>query len=159
MTTQPKPVTKSQVLKLARKRHGRAAGIEECKGAPTSDEREWRRRKLAELIAEAKEIDAKLAGRSWSAELKSIISATEFVCDVNGDSPSITQLSEALAHVKEFVSLSERKEEIIAERRSGALSTHVQRWRIYVDGGMFRHIREQADTLDELAEKLTKGTT
>lgn len=90
----------------------------------------------------------KRIGNHWDQLLK----AADFVCDVNGDSPSIDQLREAVAVSHRIVELTERYRELKEE--IPRLTPHSRRCEIVEDNTWCTTWLAGADTWAELCEEL-----
>ena len=146
--------TKSAALAAAKRKWGKRAYVEERRNAPTADERAANHARVREIIEQEKanEQAIKLLG-AWPGKLAE---AARFVVDVNGDEPSIPQLREAIEKVEELnVRIGDRR--AMREEREH-LPTHSKRWKAGivndVAGIGFSHVRADADTLEELIEKI-----
>ena len=141
-------MTARQVQKQARARWGERATLRENKRALGLREREAAHARLRAIHERIRDIDAELKAMppNW---LASFVSAARFVADVDGQEPSLTGL-------RTWLVVAERHAELLEERRDlrteqNGLGGHSKRWSVGVEDGMFRHVRAEADTLDELA--------
>lgn len=148
--------TKSEVLVLARKRYGPQAQVSENTRAMKPAERAKAEQRLTEIRARLAEIKDDV-GRS--VNIKGLMAAARFVVDVDGDDPSLPQLRTLLEEAERIVA-AQAEHKALRDEWNG-LGLHRQRWEVWhpytLPGlGRGRGIDTQANTLDELAEKLAK---
>lgn len=148
-------MTKRTIEAMIRKKYGKGAYLRENKRASSPEQREQGKVRLAEIRDRVVKIKAELA--QLQRHDKRLLIAASFVCDVNGDHPSIDQLREAVAESQRFADLSEERRELEAERSKLSGESCRFRWEACnvntVGGVQFCSIHESADTLEELAEK------
>ncbi len=147
--------TKAECLRLARKAIHRKAEIRENKAAPTHEQRQARRARMAEIKAEQEAITAGL--KSLKDHAEKLLTAAKFVCDVNGDSPSIEQLMPAVERSQRAFDLLESKRQLQVEFEKLRSGLHQYRFDVAtIHAGPFPHysIECSSDTLAELEDKL-----
>lgn len=103
------------------------------------------------LKARKAEIEAELRaiGNDWGR----IVKAAEFVCDVNGDPPSIDTLRAALEEHKHCVALSDELQNIAKRRNGVSAESRRYQWQAgRINGGFFIVLGE-GDTRQEALDK------
>lgn len=150
-------ITKTHVLALARKRHGKDAQLRENARALSPEAKQELRTRHAALRSEKKETEAVVEDCKAAASL--LLDAARFALDVDGDEPSWTQLRNAVEAAELLRDAKARVSEITAElrRTEGLLCGY--RWEIVKVRtmgalGACCIVSEQADTLEEMAQKL-----
>lgn len=143
------PATKAQALKLARQRYGDKAFVRYNPKAMTLEQREAAKAERSRASARSKELTEQLG--KMRAPLYPLMDAARFVCDVNGDPPSIDQLRTALDAAELHLKLTEERK---AEQVIAMKSTWSYRYMVGDDGGWCSIIHGQADSWDELIEKM-----
>lgn len=155
MTTETKP-TKGSALALAKRKYGKKAIIQERRNAPTREEREAAQARSKEIGERLKVIAAdQLSLKGWQDRLTK---AARFVVDVDGDDPSVEQLRPCVIDAERYAALTEEYLDLKKEREQ--LPSHGYRWtagNITGAGGIkFLSVKDQADTLAELVEKMER---
>ena len=151
MTTEAKKVTRAAVQAAARKRWPKATVIE-SRGYITAAQRATNIQLRGEITSRIVGIDARL--KELHGCDRALRDAARFLVDVEGDPTVLPQLRAALEPVEERDRLREEREEIRKERDS--IDEFGYRWRVVVDGEMFRHVKCQADTLEGLLAIATR---
>ena len=154
--------TKREVEAMIRRKYGKTASLRENRNAATAAERADGNARRKEITARINEIDAELKTIP-SGHDKRLLTAAEFVCDVNGDSPSIEQLRVAVAESQRSRALHDERKELDNERRNLAGIGYRHRFEACVYNTVgnlaaFNAIHESSDTLEELAAKLNPAT-
>lgn len=144
--------TKREVEALAKKLWGKRARIEERAGAATKAQREAASRRAAEIGVRRRQIESELAAAKWS--LSNLLKQARFVVDVRGGNPSIDELEKELVKAEQHRELSDEAVALNQERTR--LPVNSYRWSAGHIGTYIPAfcIEVEADTLDELAEKL-----
>src|SRR5262245_41003654 len=104
-------VTKAQVERLVRQKCGPKSGVRFNPNAPTEKDKAPRRERIREINARIKEIEIELTtinSRHWHE----LLAAAKFVCDVDGDCPSIDELRKAVNLSSQFAELVEEKQSL-----------------------------------------------
>lgn len=147
--------TKREVESLIHKVRGKSARLREHKGAPTPDRRQVLREQQDANKARIAEIEPIL--KSLIGHAARLLKAAEFVCDVNGDAPSIDQLREAAAASRQFTELSDERQDLKYQNQKLGGEIMRRRWDCATYfGHPFPHecVEDCSDTLEEMAEKL-----
>jgi benzoyl-CoA reductase/2-hydroxyglutaryl-CoA dehydratase subunit BcrC/BadD/HgdB len=147
-------MNKTTCLKLAKQLYGPRAEIRDRK-----EYKAERRQQASDRLAAIKvELDAarkELESLKGSAE--ELLNAARFVCDVNGDYPSVDQLRQAVEKANRASELSDSISQLNAERRSNVGKSLAYRLEVAVlHSGPFPHysIEATADDYAELESKL-----
>ena len=159
-------MTKTECLKIVRQAYGPKTNLGETRGALGEagknlirEEIKPKRERIKVVIEEIAAMFPKTQmGHTSTLLLKDLLKAAEFVCDVDGDNPSIPELKENVAKVARFFTLVEERHDLEAEikRMDSGLFSH--RCWAYKDG-MFRTILASGDTWDEVAARVEKDRT
>lgn len=137
--------TRAAVQAAARKRWPSAIIIER-RYAPSPSERASNivaRRALTERINAAGARIKELNGCD-----SALRDAARFCVDTEGDPTVLVQMRESLERVEERDRLREDREEM--RKELDAIDAVTRRWGVAVDSEMFRHIKCEGDTLDQL---------
>lgn len=145
--------TRAEVERLAKDVYGREYVLRENRNAQTREQR------LANC-ARSKAIRTAIDGirqeiKEMGDVAADLANAARFVVDVDGDHPSIGQLAVALRAWERKLAIQTEANALAAEQKT--LDTHSHRW----DCGRFNStfgwfsVEQQADTLDEMYEKLS----
>lgn len=156
MPTRPPKVTKKEILALAAKRHPRSKlTLREDRHAPTPEERQSRSSRKQEIRARIDEIKAKLDGRTPFDVLRPILEAVEPM-EKRGERDVATceKIVGASAIAREYVALCEESWRLMREEKT--IDTYSYRWTLGELKGIGFYVEAQADTLEELAIKLSK---
>ncbi len=103
------------------------------------------------LKARQKEIEAEL--RAIGNELTPLIKAAEFVCDVNGDPPSIDTLRAALEKHKHRVTLSDELHDVAGRKNAASAESRRYQWAAGRINNMFFVVLGEGDTRQEALDK------
>lgn len=131
--------------------------IRKSKFRSSQEMRDAAKTEHARLKAKLAEIMDKL--KAIKDPLPEFIKAAEFVCDVNGDHPSIDTLRDALAIVKHQRSLRDERMEVEKQRAAIAGEMCRYQWSAGENRGMFFHVLGHGDTKHEavtMAEKASQ---
>lgn len=148
--------TKAECLKLAKKLYGTKSLVEirERKNWTAAD-RERVRERQNEIKTEVERHKAEQATLNGCDE--ALRAAARFVCDVNGDHPSIDQLREAIARAERAHELSATIRDLEAERRKNCgLSMTYRIDVVTYHNGPFPHssVEIMGDSYAEVADKI-----
>lgn len=124
MATATKRANQAMATALAKQVYGKNAYTEFREKALTEEQKVPVRARAIEVAARRKELETPLKVSSHSV-LLTILPAAEFVCDVNGDHPSIDQLRAALAKAMAHVAVVD--EDLALKREQRTLNTHGKR--------------------------------
>lgn len=159
MTATTRQPTLKQLHAAAQKKWGKRAYVEHSPKAPDAETRaEWRRLNV-EAAARLKEIEAELEPLTAQSVLDQMTKAAQFVCDVNGDHPSIDLLRGVLVDAANRAALKSEQADIEQARKS----RHPYWYRykaakVQSLGGLsMAHILCEADTAAELMEAIAKA--
>jgi chromosome segregation ATPase len=147
-------MSKATCLKLAKQLYGPRVEIRDRKEF-TAERRQQVRDRLAAIKVEIAAATEELKSLKGSSE--KLLNAAKFVCDVNGDHPSIDQLRQATEKATRAADLSETIRQLESERRSTSGQSCAYRLEVAVlHAGPFPHysIEIMADNYDELEGKL-----
>jgi len=147
---------KREILRAAKKLWPKCRIVEDRQSTPPKEKERLQSQvdQLDEQKAECDSILESLPDRKEQRER--MMAAAQNVIDTSGKEIIFVQeLAEIKQAADEFDSAIQRRSEI-EERRKRLRGKIVGRFRfsIYVDSGMFRHVKAQADTLSELAFKV-----
>lgn len=152
-------ITKATVLKLARAKYRESVELNHYPKALSAEAKQELRERAKQLRERKQALEEQrksmwLAGNPDQALLK----AARFALDVDGDEPSWTQLRQEVVRSEHLAAIADEINEIESELKTIQTSLLSWRWSVsYVEtvsGMQFRCIREQADSLEELASKL-----
>lgn len=145
--------TKRQVFTLGKKLFGRRFRLEENrvydKSMSEFKEGLERRRELEER---RKQCSAEKATLSKGL-IRELATAARFVVDVNGDEPSIGQLAPITERAERFLELAEEIDDLFKQKKKYR-ERFRYRYQAGTADGMFFTIIAEANTLDDLKEKL-----
>ena len=152
-------MTKTQILAAARRWWGKNVQLREHTNRPDAAAKEQIRQKLAGLRADRDRLKEEI--KAAGEDHKALVAAARFAVDVDGDEPSWTQLREAVAKAER---VAEAREELRAAEKAISNASSVllcHRFELTQDqavaGFPMRHHLADADTLEELAAKVTEG--
>lgn len=158
MTTTAKPVSLITVRGLiAKKYRTRGGSLRVHKDAMTPAKRDECNRRRSEIETRKKEIHAET--EAMKGHWDRLLAAAEFVCDVNGDHPSIEQLREAVVASKRVKELAEERASLCEEQRKIGSRMYLKKYEVArldrtMPGFPITVIEHSADTLEELYAKL-----
>lgn len=153
-----KQPTLKQLQTAAQMRWGHTANVTINKNAPTAEQRAEYLTLNAVANARIKAIDAELKSSAMKSITERLTKAAQFVCDVNGDHPSIDQLRIVVAEATRRDAMNEERRTLDKERNSRI--TWVKRYkvtRMSDIGSIFAVVEADADTAAELMEKIKDG--
>lgn len=147
----PRKWTKAAVLALAR-RITKNANLREYPNAATAAEREANNAKRKALATAREAANKEITSMGdFSGQLRKLLDAVRFCCDVDAGEPSLSQLKAARATADHFINLVESRP---LRKDIDALDTHSYRFSAGVDRGFCWEVIAQGDTLADLAAKL-----
>lgn len=91
-----------------------------------------------------------------------LLTAAEFVCDVNGDDPSIPELKLAVQSRQEYLAMKEQRQDLEKAIRQCDTGMHSRRYQIneYVNGPIpMNVVLAYGDTWSDVCEQLRKEQT
>jgi hypothetical protein len=149
-------MTKQRLLTLARKLYGKHAFVEERPKALDAAGREALTARRKELVLKRDTLKSALGNPALAT--KRLLEAATFVCDVDGDDPSIPQLREAVAVMQATIAAQQEYAEVMAELRDTAGRGYSRRWAVLKVLGdtpfpCSTSVAE-GDTIEECAAKL-----
>jgi hypothetical protein len=153
--TSPK-ITKASVLKLAKKLYGTAVTIRENKSAPTQIKREEMRCRLTQSKSRLQEIGKEL--QDAMDVFRRLTKTAHFVCDVNGDYPSIDQLGVETGKADRMFDLLDEETQLRDERIRIESVSHLTRYEIVQPAYLGWSVHARADSLPELHKQLKQST-
>ena len=143
-------------LALARKKWGKTAFVRENKRSLTATQRAELWAQIRAMRVRMKEIEAeqKALGHNW----QTLLTASEFFLEVNGDEPSGTQFREAVAKARKWTDLGDELSSLRKEDDRLIGGMHRYRWEAghiqTVASMQWASIGAHADSLSELIEKI-----
>lgn len=155
-------MTKNQALVTAQKMWGKKAYIEENSRALSPEGREEARKQLEENKKTIASIEERLKALGpIEVAQKKLMEAAEFVCDVDGDDPSIPQLKEAVAVMNQIRNAKAMLMKAKKEGNELLAKSFTKRFKVgYVDNAIpgfpVAHIHGEGDTWEEAFEKSSK---
>jgi hypothetical protein len=155
-TATPPKITKASVLKLAKKLYGTAVTIRKNKSAPTQMKREEMRCRLAQLRSRLVEIGKEL--QDAMDVFRGLTKTARFVCDVNGDHPSIEQLGVETKKADRMFDLLDEETELRDSRITIESVSQVARYEIVQPAYLGWSVHARADSLPVLHKQLKQST-
>ena len=125
--------------------------VRKSKCRSSQAQRNTARAEFERLKARQAEIEAD--SREMGNVLKPFVDAAQFVCDVNGDPPSIDTLRTALESYKHRVALADDLRDVVERKNEASIESHYYQWR----AGRFNHgifvVLGEGDTRKEALDK------
>lgn len=152
--TATKRMTKQALLKAAVAKWGRSAYIDEDSRCPSPEKKKLISQEVAKARTRKEELNELMTSLGKEPQLiRDLITAAEFVVDVNGDAPSIQQLEAPLEKLKLFRSYRDEWSELgsFIYKNNG-----VDYWHRFSAGTIskgpipFCHCLCNADTMEDL---------
>lgn len=158
METTAKRASRAACQAAARRRWGKRVVVREHANAMSPAAREAHHAKQKSKRQELDALDARakaIGGGHWIK----LLEAAEFFLAVNGDEPSGTLFKEAVAASRAAEDMNAERQAARANWESGRGIGLRKRWEVYsvqTVGNLaaFGHVHCEADTLDELLEKI-----
>jgi len=125
--------------------------VKKARKRSSQAQRDAAKAEYEQLKARKTEIEAEL--RAIGNELTPLVKAAEFVCDVNGDPPSIDNLRAALEVHKHRVALGDELMDVVGRRNNASAQSHYYQWRAGRMNGGFFVVLGEGDTRQEALEK------
>lgn len=151
-------VTKASVLRAARAKYGPKVNLRYNPNAPDAVRKVELREQVRVRMERKKSLEEERKALFAQGDPRvSLRNAARFAIDVDGDEPSWTQLREALEREERYAAISSEIRELQEEGRKGCGWSY--RWDVVlvvnIAGLAMAEVRASADTLEELAAKLS----
>jgi len=125
--------------------------VQKAKRRSSQAQRDAAKAEYERLMARQAEIEAE--AKAMGNVLKPFVDAAQFVCDVNGDPPSIDMLRTALARYKHRMALAEERIDVVGRRDNASAESRYYQWTAgRIDQGFFV-VLSRGDTRKEALDK------
>jgi hypothetical protein len=125
--------------------------VRKSKFRSSQAERDAARAEYERLKARKAEIEAEM--KAMGNVLNPFVEAAQFVCDVNGDPPSINTLRTSLERYKHYIALTDELRDVVDRRDKASLESRRYQWTAGKIGTLCFVVRGEGDTRQEALER------